>query len=1327
MSTSAGDADREMDVVTNSLEYKINKLKETGTGIWQNIFPREDIGNVVDGATSVLNVVDSLTEHLGLFGTAAAALGTAAFIKNFGGIKDTFSTIVAGMKVATSTLGMSFGSASIEAAGFAFSSLAESIGLTAASLSGFIGVAAGIAGVFGLIDLFTESFDEARDKADEAIASYEDNKAQLEDVNSQLETTQERMNQLKTQGGLTFVEQAELANLEAANNQLLAQKSILEQTSAILQEQAAREAANVLTKKEYAGKEIYQPGAFGDVLVGAESLDVLERWAFVNGRIEEQTSEYNDIATQLNEINAEKSKINDRLEQYTDAEKQQTFWGDSPYEKDVKALQELDAQQEALVKRQGELQGSISGYRDLLPGLSAVIQQYMSALTDVNGNPLPGVEDVWQKVQDLYLGIEYDTKKQAAKNQQEYDKIINSREAFQNQYKELVEKAKSQAETGGLTAEDLTGYDELVNAMTEGGFTAEDIVMNVNAKAEIINKDELKSQVSDQLEQSISDLESDNEKKIESGLEIEFDVEQAKKNKDKILEIYDQLPVESQKKVADYLASHTDWQGLETGDVENYMNAIVNGSQDAASAASSLTGTLQDLQLVFNDTTDDSLTKAISKYKEQMTSLQQAKDKWDKGELSVDDMMTLQQSFIDLNGYDMSNFGEGIEKAMGNVVGKSKEMDDALESSTGIVGEFERAIATVGGEDTEAGRALVTMRDNLLGLFDQTEQVTSAYTKLKDTLSTFSQYQSDVSSALKSSVSATGLSADQVQTLQSAYKDLSSYNPDRLFEKTANGIHLNEEEFKRLNEEVQNSTLLQMYSYLAYKYDELHDARARGDDTSGLEKDIADAQMLIAQYEGLTSALYAWQNAQSNGNERDSFESVAKGYSSMKEILDQGWYGDESLNSYLDLMLSASERTGDAATDFEKLGKTIEGAGHSLKDYFSFEDGKLTTDGLEDFLDDVNTVLGDSFSSIDENGKRTFDFTGEKLQQVADAFGTTTEFVELMARAMVDAGMQVSFADSNFESLKQSLTSLQQEGKISSDIDLSNFDTATASVKDFDTLIQDLKDEEVRINAEVDGSEESQEALETIQRSVDTLENAKISKSISLAIDNGTSIDEMLSMDNTTLQATLNVDSTEVEEARAQLESLNGMTEQTTITVTIENSQFEQLTKANDTISVTYEVEAPEEPEYKDQDPTVTYTVDAPPEPEYPDQNPSVTYSLSAPPEPTYNNIERTVTYTINTVGSPPSGGGGGSVDGTAHVKGTAFASGNAFANGNRSGDWGTRSNGFALGGELGEELIVRDGRYFTIGANSAEFFKYRKDDINKIVSLYSDVYVKII
>lgn len=60
-------------------------------------------------------------------------------------------------------------------------------------------------------------------------------------------------------------------------------------------------------------------------------------------------------------------------------------------------------------------------------------------------------------------------------------------------------------------------------------------------------------------------------------------------------------------------------------------------------------------------------------------------------------------------------------------------------------------------------------------------------------------------------------------------------------------------------------------------------------------------------------------------------------------------------------------------------------------------------------------------------------------------------------------------------------------------------------------------------------------------------------------------------------------------------------------------------------------------------------------------------------------------------------GGGGG-----------VYNNGSAFSKGN----WGVDKSGVALGGELGQELVVRDGRYFTIGDNSAEFFDYKKGDI---------------
>ena len=83
------------------------------------------------------------------------------------------------------------------------------------------------------------------------------------------------------------------------------------------------------------------------------------------------------------------------------------------------------------------------------------------------------------------------------------------------------------------------------------------------------------------------------------------------------------------------------------------------------------------------------------------------------------------------------------------------------------------------------------------------------------------------------------------------------------------------------------------------------------------------------------------------------------------------------------------------------------------------------------------------------------------------------------------------------------------------------------------------------------------------------------------------------------------------------------------------------------------------------------------------------------------------VTVTVNKVIGAVKNliGGDGEADGTAHVNGTA---GKAFKNGN----WGTKENGTALVGELGQELIVRDGHFFTVGDDGAEFVNYKKGDI---------------
>lgn len=65
-------------------------------------------------------------------------------------------------------------------------------------------------------------------------------------------------------------------------------------------------------------------------------------------------------------------------------------------------------------------------------------------------------------------------------------------------------------------------------------------------------------------------------------------------------------------------------------------------------------------------------------------------------------------------------------------------------------------------------------------------------------------------------------------------------------------------------------------------------------------------------------------------------------------------------------------------------------------------------------------------------------------------------------------------------------------------------------------------------------------------------------------------------------------------------------------------------------------------------------------------------------------------------------GGGGGFADGTANANGTAYADGN----------WGALKTETSLVGELGPEILVRNGKWTTVGENGAEFTQVKKGDI---------------
>lgn len=81
---SAGSADAEFEKAQQGISFKLNALKETGVGIFQNILDSDAIKTGVDLLTSLLGVIQDLTGALGGLGTIGAIGGGILGAKGLG-------------------------------------------------------------------------------------------------------------------------------------------------------------------------------------------------------------------------------------------------------------------------------------------------------------------------------------------------------------------------------------------------------------------------------------------------------------------------------------------------------------------------------------------------------------------------------------------------------------------------------------------------------------------------------------------------------------------------------------------------------------------------------------------------------------------------------------------------------------------------------------------------------------------------------------------------------------------------------------------------------------------------------------------------------------------------------------------------------------------------------------------------------------------------------------------------------------------------------------------------------------------------------------------
>ena len=624
-------------------------------------------------------------------------------------------------------------------------------------------------------------------------------------------------------------------------------------------------------------------------------------------------------------------------------------------------------------------------------------------------------------------------------------------------------------------------------------------------------------------------------------------------------------------------------------------------------------------------------------------------------------------------------------------------------------------------DDSDESLELLALGFNSMGeaadeASDQIAQYSNSFTDLKDKLESFAAYQNTVNDALSTSASATGLTQEQIENLTNAYEDLEGFDAAKLFENTANGVRLNTEELERLNAEFEDKSIEEFAKHLRDLQSEIYSRRAQGLDTSDLEAEYQATSLLKSQYEGLTSSYNKWLKAKSGSKNRDSYEGLGAGYKEMKEILEGGWYGDESLNKYLDTMLSVSQRTGDAAKDFEQLNKTIEGTNHSIMDYWK-DDG--STDGIFDFLDDVQKKFGDTYATIAEDGTYSFDLTGDKLQEVADAFGMSTDLVRYFAQALIDAGARVNLSDlsltEEINNARENLKEFQKEGKLSEGLNL-DFNVETDSLESVKKAIEDLEREKLTIDGETDP--------ELLNQINSLIAKTKEQYYIRLNAETDGSLDEAARLLNQIYEKTngtytIDAETRNGKEVSDLVQKISELPKETQIAIGIEApnvgdidaiiAQFNNEEKIPK-IPVEFKPETQETDEY------LSHVQDLKMDKEFKvtaiDKSTNVITGIKNALD-TLKDKKVTVTtnykYTYgNNSGSSSSSNSSGKATPLSKYKGTLTSPSRAFANGSAYNMFNLRAayaNGRvaltedeqALVNELGMESIIRDGRWFLI------------------------------
>ena len=263
--------------------------------------------------------------------------------------------------------------------------------------------------------------------------------------------------------------------------------------------------------------------------------------------------------------------------------------------------------------------------------------------------------------------------------------------------------------------------------------------------------------------------------------------------------------------------------------------------------------------------------------------------------------------------------------------------------------------------------------------------------------------------------------------IANAFKDLPEYHSGQLFIRTANGIRVSTKELRKLQAQQKAITKQKFLEKQKELTDQLTAAELANQaakekgisdrdlpyDLDSIRAAIEEVNMLAATYDGATSAYQQWLDAQSGGEMGDMYDNIqANAFSRGDELLKNNLVGTEEFRAIAELLSGEDLSTASAAevvAAYQGIDTTIANTSYTLRDFF-----KESTEGTDNFA----RALADLGFADLEGDVLSFN-KALNTAEIAEALGTSVDVVESLFGKLHDRGADfVWMSDAQYKRLE---------------------------------------------------------------------------------------------------------------------------------------------------------------------------------------------------------------------------------------------------------------------------------------------------------------------